>query len=213
MAAPRWRLINAHYINVIVDGQRSGWEYQEQSRQTGRMIRKKYDVPMLLEPKDQADHNYPELGLIIVCRGEPDRGYERDFQFFGEPTPDMEPMNEEAQAITDSLKGKWAHPIEGLSSNYGDVILQTFEQQLRDAMARGVSQGQAQPQQAQSVGPDIAAQLKAMQDRMAALEQENLKLQAGKIDPMAEFEPLEDLPVDPPPPVIKGPLRQAQRGR
>jgi hypothetical protein len=47
MTAPRWRLIAAHYIHVIVDGQPSAWEYAEQSRETGRMIRVKHPTPLL----------------------------------------------------------------------------------------------------------------------------------------------------------------------
>lgn len=197
MPTPRWRLIGPHYIHVIVDGERSQWEYSEQSRETGRMIRRRFEVPMFLDPKDQADHNYKELGLIIVCQGEPDRGFERDFKFFGEPGPDMEPMNEEAQAITDKLKAKWEHPIEGLSATYGDVVLQSFEQQLKDVMAKAFTPVAQQPA---AVSTDVLVQLKAMQDQINALTNQNAALVADKegVEVVKDdFEPLPDLALEP----------------
>src|SRR5205823_6644923 len=58
-SAPRWRLVNAHYLNVetLPDGTRVEWEHKETARETGRTVRKLYPVPMYLDPKEPADCN------------------------------------------------------------------------------------------------------------------------------------------------------------
>lgn len=118
--APRWSLRNAHYLNVeqLLDGTRIEWEHKETARESGRTVRKLFPVPMLLDPKEPADCNYP--GEVIVAHhADGARNEPRDYIFFGEPTPEMEPLNDVAQAISDSLKPKWAHPIETLPMNGG----------------------------------------------------------------------------------------------
>ena len=76
----RWRLMNAHYLNV------SGteWEHKETDRSTGKQARKVFPVPMLLNPEDPADHNYP--GEIIVAH-EGKTAQRRDIIFVGQPSP------------------------------------------------------------------------------------------------------------------------------
>lgn len=115
----RWRLRNGHYLNTLVmeeDKLVAGtqWEYKEQDRGTGRAARKMYNVPQLLDPKDPADCNYP--GEIIVCN-EYDRAFPRDIIFLGEPTPEMEALDEAAETISASLRHKWEHPIDTLPVN------------------------------------------------------------------------------------------------
>lgn len=137
---PRWRLIEPHYIKVPVlpDGTRVEWEHKETNKQSGRAVRKLFPVPMLLDPRDGADHNYPELGDIIVCRKiEGALHHRRDIIFEGDPTPGMEPLNDEAQAITDSLRAKWEHPIETLPANGGmNEAEMAFMQKMYDSFAR-----------------------------------------------------------------------------
>src|SRR5689334_3691415 len=97
---PRWRLTTPHYLNVptLPDGTRVEWEHKETARESGRAIRKLYAVPMLLDPRDPADHNHP--GDIIVCHDvEGARHDHKDYIFEGDPTPEMEPLNDEAEAI------------------------------------------------------------------------------------------------------------------
>src|SRR6266705_1767114 len=103
----RWRLRTGHYLNVPG----TEWEYKETDRTTGKTGRKVFAVPMLLDPNDPADHNYP--GEIIVASAE-DRAFPRDIIFLGDPTPDMEPIDDEAEAISEALASKWVHPIESL---------------------------------------------------------------------------------------------------
>lgn len=115
----RWRLRNGHYLNTLAmeeDKLVAGtqWEYKEQDRGTGRAARKMYNVPQLLDPKDPADCNYP--GEIIVCN-EYNRAFPRDIIFLGEPTPEMEALDESAEAISALLQHKWEHPIDTLPVN------------------------------------------------------------------------------------------------
>lgn len=118
--APRWRLITGHYLTVpeLPDGTMVEWEHKETNRANGRTVRKLYAVPILLDPNDPADHNHP--GEIIVAHAvEGARNDRHDYIFTGDPTPDMECLNDEAQAISDSLREKWTHPIDTLPVNGG----------------------------------------------------------------------------------------------
>ncbi len=124
----RWRLINAHYLNVPG----TEWEYKEVDRTTGKQGRKVYPVPMLMNPNDTADCNYP--GEIIVTNAE-SREYPRDILFLGDPTPEMEPLDTEAQAISDSLQDRWQHPIDTLPSTMSDGE-SAFMAKLMEAMGQ-----------------------------------------------------------------------------
>ena len=160
----RWRLLNPHYLNVPG----IEWEQKETNRDTGRQVTRKFSVPLLLQPNEPSDCNYP--GEIIVCSGEPTPAFKRDIQFLGEPTPDMEPVDEEAEKISESLKHKWVHPIDTLPANgdYGAALIATFEKQIQ-----GLSQGQNVSNK--SVSSDDFAKLQA---QVAALMAENEKLKA-----------------------------------
>lgn len=150
--APRWRLTNPHYLNVfeLPDGTRCEWEHKETARETGRTVRKLYKVPILLNPNDAADCNYP--GEIIVAHQvEGVSNLHQDILFEGQPTPEMEPLNEAAQAITDGLRHKWDHPIESLPSNGGMTgaesafmakMMEVFERVSPPAANQSVSQEQ-----------------------------------------------------------------------
>lgn len=110
----RWRLRTAHYLNVVSRyGEKIEWEYSETSRDTGRRARKLFPVPLMLDTNNAADFTHP--GEIIVCM--PGKGQRDDVEFLGEPTPDMEALDPEAEAISASLRGKWEHPIDSLAPN------------------------------------------------------------------------------------------------
>lgn len=120
MECPRWRLLAPHYINVLAlpDGTRVEWEHKETNRESGRAVRKLYPVPMLLNPEDPGDCNYP--GEIIISQhAEGAHFLRQDLLFEGPPTRDMEPLNEAAEAITEQHKARWVHPIETLPANGG----------------------------------------------------------------------------------------------
>lgn len=140
MEAPRWSLRNAHYLNVeqLPDGTKVEWEHKETARESGRTVRKLFPVPMLLDPNEPADRNYP--GEIIVAhKVDGAHNLRDDYVFSGEPTPEMEPLNDEAQAISDSLQGKWTHPINSLPTNGGmSPDEQAFMQNMMATFAKEI---------------------------------------------------------------------------
>ncbi len=138
MDAPRWRLTNEHHLSVaeLPDGTRVEWEHKEISRESGRIVRKLYPVPLYLNPKDPADHNYP--GEIIVAhKVDGCHNLRQDYIFSSPPTPEMEPLNDEAQAITDVWREKWNNPIESLPANGGMTSAESaFMTKMMEAFER-----------------------------------------------------------------------------
>jgi hypothetical protein len=126
---PRWRLTQPHYLNVPG----TEWEYKETSRDSGKTGRKIFEVPQYLNPNDPADHNYP--GEIIVSHGL-DRQFPKDIVFVGKPTGDMEPLNEEADKISEEESKNWQHPVDTLPAqgNYSQSLLVGLEAMLSKAM-------------------------------------------------------------------------------
>jgi len=165
--APRWRLVNPHYLKVIEfpDGTKVEWEHKETSRENGRTLRKLYPVPALLDPRDPSDCNYP--GELIVAHAvEGARNELKDIIFQGEPTPEMEPLNDEAEAISKSLQTKWAHPIDTLPVNGGmNDAERVFMQNMMTEFAKQI--GTALPQANLAVPNAEVDQLK---ERLAKLE-------------------------------------------
>lgn len=125
----RWKLTAPHYL--VVDGVE--WEYKEIDRTTGKEVRRRFQVPRLVDPNDPGDWTQKEYGLnglvadgvVNVSNGNnPGPG---DIIFHGDPTPDMIPLDDEARAISDSFAGRWNHPIESLSGTYADGLIDQFQ--------------------------------------------------------------------------------------
>lgn len=177
----RWRLRDKHYLNVPG----TEWEYKETDRETNRQARKVFEVPLYLNPEDSADWNYRDQQAIIVAN-KFDRAYPRDIVFVGPPTPDMEPLDEEAERITQGFidSGAWKHPIESLNMNYSQSVLSDFERQLAETLARAGGLPKAQPQNI-SLGGVSTEQFEKLQEQVAALMEQNARLQkeiqAGKV--------------------------------
>jgi len=168
----RWRLTQAHYLNVPG----TEWEYKETDRTSGRQGRKVFQVPLFLNPADPADCNRD--GEINVCHA--DKGKPGDIVFVGEPTPDMEPLDEEAEAISKACEPKWQHPIESLGGQgYSQSLLSSFEKQLTD-MLRQMPTTPAQPVSVAGVDP---AEFAKLQEQVAALAARNAELEAAKPEP------------------------------
>jgi len=130
--------MNPHYLNVPgVE-----WEYIEISRASNKQARVRFPVPQYLNPNDPADHNYP--GEIVVAHAregeKTSKFHPKDIIFVGQPTPDMEPMDEEAEKISESLKGQWVGPMsEQALPGYGDYsqsLLSKFDEELTAAIQR-----------------------------------------------------------------------------
>ena len=163
MEAPRWSLRNAHYLNVeqLLDGTKIEWEHKEVNTANGRMARKLYPVPMLLDPQEPSDCNY--RGEVIVAhKVEGVHNLRDDYIFHGEPTPEMEPWNAEAQAITDSLQDKWIHPINSLPVNGG---MNEAEMAFMERLMKTFAGAAAQPNQSVP-----QAEYDVLKERLAKLE-------------------------------------------
>lgn len=104
----RWRLKDKHYLSCPG----TEWEQKEVDLNTGKQARKVYTVPRHLDPDSPDDQNY--RGEIIVCHD--GKGQDRDIVFIGDPTADMEPLDEEAEKISTAVARRRVHPIESLSS-------------------------------------------------------------------------------------------------
>lgn len=176
----RWRLTAPHYLNVPG----TEWEQKEVSPNTKRQVVKRYPVPLFLNPEDPADQNYREAGELIVCHE--GKGQRRDITFIGEPTPDMEPLDEEAEAISAKLRPKWVHPIDNVDSSgaYSDVLVRQFEAAM-DRVMKAQGGAVAIPAQPEIVAQLMAqvAELTAQVARMAAAAQEE---PLGEVQPTPE---------------------------
>lgn len=155
--APRWRLMTSHYLNVPG----TEWEHNESDRTTGKAVRKLYTVPALLDPRNPNDCNRD--GECVVAHAIDGLRNERsDVIFLGDPTPDMEPINDEAEEISNGLKAKWTNPIETLPANGGmNDQEKAFMEKMMKAFA-GTVQAQNQPI------PN--AEVNELKDRLAKLE-------------------------------------------
>jgi hypothetical protein len=175
----RWKLKDGHYLNVPG----IEWEYKESDRETGRQARKIYEVPLYLNPRNREDWNYPQDEAIIVAN-KFDKAHPRDHVFVGEPTPDMEPIDDEAEAITKSFidAGKWKHPIENLNMTYSQSMLTEFEQAIALHLAGMAKQAPAPNVSVASVDP---SDFKKLQEQVAALMERNAQLEEQVAKPKA----------------------------
>ena len=101
----RWQLMSSHYLRV----EDNEWEYRE-TAPGGKMVKKVYNVPRLLDKSDHSCYTDPQQGIIVVCHK--GKGQPNDIVFFGPPTPDMMPLDDEAKKITELESKKWTDPID-----------------------------------------------------------------------------------------------------
>lgn len=174
----RWKLTDAHYL--AVEG--TEWEYKEQNRETGRQARKVYEVPLHLDPKNPADHNYPRDEAIIVT-DKFDPAYPRDYVFRGPPTPDMEPLDDKAQAVSDAERKNWIHPIEALNMTYSESRLSEFERGIAELLAKGIPKMSHAPQTTSLSGIDPEA-FEKLQQQVATLMERNAQLEKAVAKPV-----------------------------
>jgi len=172
----RWYLREAHYLNVPG----TEWEYKESDRETGRQARRIYPVPLYLDPKDPADLTDRENGWVVVSHRY-DKAHPRDVVFTGPPTPNMEPIDDEAQAISQSYidKGAWIHPIDSLNMTYSQSILSEFEQKLASLLSGRVDM--TPPPNVSTAGVS-QKQFDELQSTVKQLLEQNASLQAQLLD-------------------------------
>ncbi len=171
----RWRLLEAHYLNVPG----TEWEYKESDRETGRQARRVFPVPLYLNPDIATDQNDKENGWVIVSH-KFDKAHPRDYVFVGPPTPNMEPIDDEAAAISQGYvdRGDWKHPIESLNMTYSQSVLSEFEQKLASLLSG----------RADVTLPNVATtgvsqkQFEELQTTMKQLMEQNASLQNQLLD-------------------------------
>lgn len=161
----RWKLTAKHYLNVPG----TFWRHEETSRDTGERVEHMYLVPKHLDPDDPKQQN--RMGEVIVCyEGKGERG---DITFIGKPGPDMEPLDDEAEALSAAERPKWQHPIETLPMN-GDFSQSLFTMLQQKLDAAAIAPTAAAPI---SAGVDPAA-FALMQEQLAQLMARNAELEA-----------------------------------
>lgn len=136
----RWKLATAHYLKVPG----IEWEYMEQGMgKKGRTLRKKFLVPLFLDPRDSGDwtetwglSDNPE-GHIVVCyegKGEP-----KDIVFEGDPTPDMIPLDDEAKALSAQYEKRWQYKVDGdMPGSYSQSLVDHFQEEMAFVQAKPV---------------------------------------------------------------------------
>lgn len=168
----RWRLTAPHYLNT----EGIEYEHRELNTDTGVQARKIFLVPILLDPNTPGNSQRApngEGGAYIVCHK--GKGAPRDIILVGDPTPDMEPLDDEARAISESFAGKWKHPIDSIGNeDYGATVAANFERQMT-ALFNKV--GGAVSPATSGVNADDFAKL---QEQVAALMAKNEELE-GKL--------------------------------
>lgn len=162
----RWRLKSAHYL-MIPGGE---WEYKETSQETGKQVRRVFPVPTYLHPDDPGDHNYP--GEIIVTNG--GTRQPRDLEFSGPPTPEMDPLDDEAKAQSAEQEKRYKVPFDTFNvSDYNQSLLDGFQRQIAELAVGAATTPVNTP--VKGVDPNDFAKL---QEQVAALMARNAELEA-----------------------------------
>ena len=159
----RWKLLEAHYLSV----EGVEWEYKEVNRANGREIRKKFPVPLHLDPKIESDWNVRDGlsgdGYIAVAFGsgaQPRDHIMTKLQI----TPGMEPLDDEARKLqAEYIKN--VPKVDGdENATYSERLLDKFIQDLADVQTKAQT---SPPAQAEGIG-DV---LKAMTEMIAQNQQ------------------------------------------
>lgn len=183
----RWRLLEAHYLKT----NDCFWEQEETDRETGRKRRKSFPVPLHLDPKNPADWNYKpqqghyltggsgsEEGQIVVCwEG---KGSARDIVMLQDPTPGMEPLDDEAREVTNALAEKWQYNPDAILLSEDNTYANKLINQAADAFEKTTA---AQGQMADDMKNMMAAMTNMMGMMTQTLQQNAAllaQLQSGR---------------------------------
>lgn len=164
----RWKLMGKHYLNIPG----TEWEYKEQDLQSQEEVRHRMAVPRFLDPEDQRTKKNGD-GNVVVCY-DGSKQAQSDYIFVGLPTPDMVPLDEEAEELSAIEAKRGEHPIETLNGqgSYQDDILKRFMDMLAAA------QTNQKPAENISVAGVSAEAFAEMQAQVQALMESNAALQA-----------------------------------
>lgn len=130
-------------------------------------------VPRFLDPDDPKTRKNAD-GEVIVCH-EGSQQARTDYIFVGRCTPDMIPLDEEAEELSSAELKRGQHPMDSLpaTGNYADDILAKFTKALEglggvvpNASLAGVS----------------AQQFAELQEQVQALMEQNAAMQAQLLE-------------------------------
>ena len=165
----RWKLMASAYLNTSNPVE---WEYNETDRASGRPRRTRLQVPRYLDVKDPGDWTQRwgqadsanvignEDGCIVVCT--PGTGQGRDIEFIGDPTPDMVPLDAEAEAITARFEEHWRYKPDGGPISYSQSMVDEFKMEMVEK--------EVKPQQVEIAGlGDLVGAIAAMAKQNAEL--------------------------------------------
>jgi hypothetical protein len=167
---PRWKLTAKHYLQALQFGQPSEWQREEINVQTGRAFRKTYPVPMFIDPDDPFCINR-HVGYCVVATEGSDQPGDLIVSNF-KPTPDMEPLDEEARTMSEAERPNWINPIDGLSpmmgEDFANQLLAALQQQMNQTS--GVSPSQlGVNSEVSNLSTLVAAQQRQIDQLLAAL--------------------------------------------
>lgn len=171
----RWELTDDHYIHGHFPGEdATAWQFSETNMETGRVARKLFTVPAWLAKG------------TIVSQNERNS---RVFEFLGPPTPEMLPLDDEAEAISAAERPKWTMPMEGFPSQGPGGFNNDILQRLTEALDNISRNQPIQSQTAIPAGSVSRAEFELLQAQLLEVQAQLLKA-GSQVD--AE-EPLEDV--------------------
>jgi hypothetical protein len=150
----RWQLSTAHYIHTVNPAE---WEYKETDRDTQEEVRTRFVVP-----------RYLDAGRVVVKNAKPLNKFE--FEIVGDPTPDMMPLDAEAQAISDTFMPTWSKMGEFQLGGGTDAVLNGLAEKLEKAMQGGM------PVYSQPLNGVSQEQFTALQNQVTELMKQNAEL-------------------------------------
>lgn len=178
----RWRLTQKHYLNV------PGTEFEhKETTHYGKQVKKSFPVPLYLDPDDPGDCNYnfggepramsniKDPGEIIVAWANGNQKG-RDIIFVGDPTLDMEPLDEEAAAISEGMAARWGRSFVGSDDDEGG-----YSNRLLLELTETLNSFNATARPSSPAAPDVLADL---QDKFNKMFEMNMAL-IGKVEPTA----------------------------
>src|SRR5713226_7272223 len=159
----RWKLTAKHYLEALQFGQPSEWQREEINVQTGRAFRKTYPVPMFIDPDDPFCINRTTGFCVIAMEGSAQPGDLECKNF--KPTPDMEPLDEEARQLSEVERPHWINPIDGLSPTMGE----DFANQLLAALQQQMNKTQVGSTGSNAEVSNLSALVAAQQKQIESL--------------------------------------------
>jgi hypothetical protein len=177
---PIWRLRDHHYLNVP----NTFYIKREVDGETQEMIEHKYPVPRLLRLDDPKACNAGDGVVLVSTDSQAKMINARMWIFDGEPTPDMEPQNDAAEAISAQFRPRWLKPFEELHATGGGSG--NFAKDLENALARvldSAAAGKSTPTSSEGILAEINAQMKQLMEQNAALSAKVAALEGDNAAP------------------------------